>query len=137
MRIVYCYNTLWKTGGMETITAFKANALSYIDGNDVWVIVTDAPQSHQNVLSPNVHLVDLGIHYDEISSRFPFNLIRRFSKRQLHRKRLRKLFQEILPISLFRWEDTNGKYFLFCMAHGFCFVNAIPSQTYILLRKIS
>lgn len=97
MRIVYCYNTLWKTGGIETITAFKANALSYIDGNEVWVIVTDTPQSHQNVLSPNVHLVDLGIHYNEISSRFPFNLIRRFSKRRLHRKKLRRLFQEIIP----------------------------------------
>lgn len=97
MRIVYCYNTLWKTGGIETITAIKANALSRLEGNDVWVVVTDSPDHAPDVLSPNVHLVDLGIHYDKISWRFPLNLIQLLPKRCLHRKKLRRLFHEIHP----------------------------------------
>ena len=97
MRIVYCYNTLWKTGGIETITAIKANALSRLEGNDVWVVVTDSPDHAPDVLSPNVHLVDLGIHYDKISWRFPLNLIQLLPKRCLHKKKLRRLFHEIHP----------------------------------------
>ena len=97
MRIVYCYNTLWKTGGIETITAIKADALSRLEGNDVWVVVTDSPDHAPDVLSPNVHLVDLGIHYDKISWRFPLNLIQLLPKRCLHRKKLRRLFHEIHP----------------------------------------
>ena len=97
MRIVYCYNTLWKTGGIETITAIKANALSRLEGNDVWVVVTDSPDHAPDVLSPNVHLVDLGMHYDKISWRFPLNLVLLLPKRCLHRKKLRRLFHEIHP----------------------------------------
>ena len=97
MRIVYCYNTLWQTGGIETITATKANALSQLEGNDVWVVVTDSPDHAPDVLSPNVHLVDLGMHYDKISWRFPLNLVLLLPKRCLHRKKLRRLFREIHP----------------------------------------
>ena len=97
MRIVYCYNTLWQTGGIETITATKANALSQLEGNDVWVVVTDSPDHAPDVLSPNVHLVDLGMHYDKISWRFPLNLVLLLPKRCLHRKKLRRLFHEIHP----------------------------------------
>ena len=41
MKIVYCLNSIKGIGGIQRVTVVKANALAEIEGNIVFVIVTD------------------------------------------------------------------------------------------------
>ena len=64
MKIVYCLNSIRGLGGIQRVTIAKANALSEVEGNEVYVVVTDNKNETQVAeLSPNVHLVDLNINY--------------------------------------------------------------------------
>ena len=67
MKIVYCINSVYLSGGMERITLVKANALARIPGNEVWVVVTDAQQEPIIPLQ-GTHLVDLGVKYFEVTN---------------------------------------------------------------------
>ena len=101
MRIAYCLNSISYVGGIEKITSAKANALSDIPGNEVYVIVTDCPEGvavASDRLSPKVRLVDLAVGYyaDDWKSRYHV-LKGIFVKRRLHKKRLRSVLYEIRP----------------------------------------
>lgn len=99
MKIVYCLNSIRGLGGIQRVTAIKANALAEIEGNIVYVVVTDNWEKHQLVqcLSSKVNFINLYINYyaDDYKSgfhRFISNL-RVFR----HFKRLQKVISEIEP----------------------------------------
>ena len=58
MKIVFCYNTIRQLGGMEICMVFRANELSRVPGNEVWVVVTERTEEHQQLLLPEVNYVD-------------------------------------------------------------------------------
>ena len=62
MKIVYCINSTEPTyGGTEVVTVMKANALSMMEGYDVWILVTDQLANSSRTVSEKVHVVDLNI----------------------------------------------------------------------------
>lgn len=64
MKIVYCINSTEPTyGGTEVVTVMKANALSMMEGYDVWILVTDQLANSSRTVSEKVHVVDLNIDY--------------------------------------------------------------------------
>ena len=99
MKIVYCLNSVRHLGGIEMITIKKANALADVEGNDVYLVVTD---NHGGVeiasISPKVRIVDLDINYYEDDWKSKWHVLKGiFVKRRLHKKRLKKVLEEIRP----------------------------------------
>ena len=92
MKIVYCINSVYLSGGMERITLVKANALARIPGNEVWVVVTDAQQEPVIPLQ-GTHLVDLGVKYFEVTN----GIMGILKKKRLHKKLLQRYLNEIKP----------------------------------------
>lgn len=84
-------------GGTERVTVTKANALSEIPGNEVYVVVTDNYKPHAFQLNDKVHLVNLKVNYwinENIS------LIKGLffdNRKKLHRERLQAFFDELEP----------------------------------------
>ena len=99
MKILYCTNSIRYLGGIQRVTVTKANALAEMPGYEVWIAVTDNKAGELTVkLSPKVHLVDLDVNYyadDQISKLHVLKGI--VVKRQTHRKRLKKLIDDISP----------------------------------------
>ena len=100
MKIVYCFNSISYLGGIQRVLPVKANALAEIEGNEVYVIVTDnIPGTQIHPLSHKVHLIDLGINYyyrDQERSRLA-NMFVYMHKRRLHRKKLKQELDRINP----------------------------------------
>jgi len=99
MRIVYCLNSIRYLGGIQHVTIVKANALAEIEGNEVYIIVTDNKDGVLcQPLSPKVRLVDLDVNYysDDWKSRWNV-LTGIFVKRREHKRRLAKALNEIQP----------------------------------------
>lgn len=99
MKIVYCLNSISHMGGIAVVTIVKANALADIDGNEVWVCVSDYEANElSSRLSPKVKLIDLDIDYyaDDWKSRWHVwkGIV---VKRREHKRRLRKVLNEINP----------------------------------------
>lgn len=93
MKIVYCTESLCRFGGIERGTIFRANALANVDGNEVWVCVTDAQAPPIMPLDERVHLVDLEVRFYE-----PYTSIRTlWSKRKLHKQKLEEVINDICP----------------------------------------
>lgn len=110
MKIVFCTNAICYAGGMERVTIAKANALAAIEGNEVWIAVTDNNFQPALPLDPKVHLKDLEIDYFENESSI-FAPIARYLKGKKHRSKLQSFLNEIKPdicISV-GWSE---KYFL-------------------------
>lgn len=99
MRIVYCLNSIRYLGGIQKVTIVKANALAEIPNYEVYIAVSDNKDGFlSESLSSKIHLIDLDINYyaDDWKSRW--NVIKGIiKKRKEHKKKLTKLFQEILP----------------------------------------
>lgn len=100
MKIVYCVNSIRFLGGIQRVTAVKANALADIPGNEVYIVVTDnksGPVVHE--LSPKVHLIDLDInYYDHNDERSALtNLIVGTAKGIPHKKALKRVLRQINP----------------------------------------
>ena len=115
MRIVYCTNSVSQIGGIEHVTVAKANALANIEGNHVWIAVTEYSGDPWGV-DKKVHLVNLGIHYYEGTTQDSRVIqLAKILRRQLqHKKRLTALFDEISPDIIIS-TGTFEKYLLpFC-----------------------
>ena len=66
MKIVYCLNSIKGIGGIQRVTVVKANALAEIEGNEVFVVVTDNQQNVQcETLSEKVNFIHLEVNYYE------------------------------------------------------------------------
>lgn len=99
MKIVYCLNSISHIGGIAVVTIVKANALAEIEGNEVWVCVSDYKANElSSRLSPKVRLADLGIKYYADDWRSRWHVLKGIVvKRREHKKRLEKVLNEINP----------------------------------------
>ena len=137
MKIVYCLNSIRYLGGIQRVTIVKANALAEIEGNEVYVVVTDNKEGqivHQ--LSPKVHLIDLDINYfyrDTERSRIVNYMVVAY-KNKKHYSALKRFLTDIKPdvvISV----GTSEKYLLPAMKQvGKLFESFIMSETSIEVR---
>ena len=109
MHITYCIPSLYNSGGMERVLTLKANYLVDVLGWSVSIITTsqkERPPFYE--LSPQVHLVDLGVDYELISD---FPIIKKIMARRRaaikHKRKLGLLLREIKPditVSMFTHE---------------------------------
>lgn len=100
MKIVYCLNSIRGLGGIQRVTIVKANALAEIEGNEVYIVVTDNKNDTQVAeLSSKVHLVDLDInYYDGDQGRSKIANILVYKKKQAeHKKLLMKYLTDLKP----------------------------------------
>ncbi len=100
MKIVYCLNSIRYLGGIQRITAIKANAIAEIPGNEVYVVVTDNKVGHVvQPLSTNVQLVDMDInYYDGDCDRSKLlNILVYKKKMRLHKRRLEEFLRMVNP----------------------------------------
>lgn len=65
MKIVYCITNLSLMRGIERGTIVRANAISQIADNQVWICVTDDDGPPCIPLGEGVKLVDLDINYND------------------------------------------------------------------------
>lgn len=98
MRIVYCTDSICYAGGIQRITISKANALSQIDENEVWIIVTDNKQKPVLPIDKKVHIIDLGINYFEDDWKSRWHVIKGILvKRIQHKRKLEIVLNQINP----------------------------------------
>lgn len=116
MKIVYCTDSICYAGGIQRITITKANELAQIDGNEVWIIVTDNKRKAVSPLSPKVHLIDLDINYFEDDWKSYFHVLKGIIyKRTQHKKKLKKVLRQIEPDVVIS-TGTSEKNFLPCLS---------------------
>lgn len=99
MKIVYCLNSISQVGGVEMVTITKANALADVEGNEVYLIVTDNNRDTDIAcLSPKVKLIDLEVNYFQIGckSKWVF-LLELWNRHRLYKKRIKKALYDIMP----------------------------------------
>lgn len=109
MIIVYCINTIRCLGGMELVTIAKANALSRMKGNEIWLLVIDDPGPFRSLLVPEVYLQNLDVAHYSGGKPFPANLPAIIKVRLRQRKQLAVALREIHPdvvISVGGFEKT-------------------------------
>lgn len=99
MKIVYCLNSIRYLGGIQRVTIVKANALSEVEGNEIYIVVTDNKNGViTEPLSSKVHLIDLDINYYEDDYKSRWNVLKGiFIKRRAHKKRLASVLNKIQP----------------------------------------
>lgn len=98
MKIVYCASTLYRDGGIQTSTIAKANALASIDGNKVWIVVTDNKGEPVLPVDEKVQLVDLNVNYFDCKQKWRvLQSIDALKKKRLHKKKLRDCLKIINP----------------------------------------
>lgn len=98
MKIVYCTDSICYLGGIQKVTIAKANALSKVEGNDVYIIVTDNKLSPIAKVDPKVQVLDLNINYFENDWKGKFYVIKSILiKRSLHKKKLEYILNIIKP----------------------------------------
>jgi glycosyltransferase involved in cell wall biosynthesis len=98
MKIVYCLDSINYVGGIQRITVLKANQLSVLPSNDVWVLVADNSGERYFNLSPTVHFVDLDVNYYEDDWKSKWNVLKGiFIKRRTHKRRLSAQLMQIRP----------------------------------------
>ncbi len=106
MKIVYCINSTFNSGGMERILMYKANYLADILGYEVCIATTDQ-QGRSNFFnfSDRIRFVDFGIDYDAEKERCLFvRLLSKFFKKRRHKKCLSAFLSRERPdicISMF------------------------------------
>ena len=100
MKIVYCLNSIRYLGGIQRVTIVKANALAEIDGNEVYIVVSDNKAGSQVAkLSDKVHLIDLDINYydGDVNLSKLSNIIVYSIQRKKHRKELQRFLTDLKP----------------------------------------
>lgn len=98
MNIVYCTDCIRGLGGIQRVTTAKASALAGIPGNRVWILVADTSGRSLFPCSPEVQVMDLGIHYYEDDWKSKWHVLKGILlKRRLHRKRLKDTLHKIRP----------------------------------------
>lgn len=112
MKIVYCTDTICYPGGIQIVTITKANALADIEGNEVWIVVTDNKKPVIANVSNKVHVIDLSINYYEDDWKGLFYQVRgMIVKGRLHKNRLQTFLNSISPDIVIS-TGTSEKYFL-------------------------
>jgi len=112
MKIVYCIDSLSYLGGIPIVTIRKANALAQVNGNQVWIVVTDTQHPPIEELAKNVALINLSIGYftDDWKG-FYYVLKGIFVKRRRHKEQLGMVLNDIQPDVVIS-PGRSEKYFL-------------------------
>lgn len=99
MKIAYCLNSISILGGTERVTIHKANALSSIEGNSVFILVTDHKQGNLGTsLLNNVTLINLNVnYYDDDWQKGWRARISQIRKKAKHKTALQTALNEINP----------------------------------------
>lgn len=98
MKIIYCIQGLWKTGGIERVVSTKANYWVQ-HGHQVWIVTTDqGDRSLAFPLDDRVGRIDLALNYEADNSLGRYKrMLALYRKRAIHRERLSKVLHEIKP----------------------------------------
>lgn len=99
MKIAYCLNSIKGGGGIERVTIKKANTLSEIEGNQVFILVTDHKRGHNaDLLNGKVTVIDLEINYYDDDWQKGWRSKRsQFRKKNEHKNKLRETLNRITP----------------------------------------
>lgn len=106
MKIVYCINGTYNSGGMEKVLCNKANYFSENLGYEVTIITTEQ-KGRPNFFnfSNKIKFIDLGINYDDDNNKNIFvRLYKSYKKRKIHFLKLMQVLEVIKPdicISMF------------------------------------
>lgn len=101
--------SLYIPGGMERVLTVKANYFADVMGYEIYIILTDgADKSPYYPLSPNIHVINLGIDFDELWHKSFLQKIFIYLKKQTkYRKKLKECLHRIKPditVSMLRRE---------------------------------
>ena len=98
MKIVYCLLGVYKTGGLERITAAKVNYFASI-GYEVYLVTSSqAGRAFHYDIDPRVKHIDLDIRHDLYENYPKLKAYwESLKKGRLHRKRLERVLKEIRP----------------------------------------
>lgn len=91
MKIVYSTESVTRNGGIQTVTIVKANALADIEGNDVYIVVPHIHGSSPRIISPKVHLINLGI------SNYWVSVFKQPARNREYKKLLKDCLEQIGP----------------------------------------
>lgn len=99
MKIAYCLNSIRGGGGIERVTIKKANSLAKIEGNQVFVLVTDHKRGQiGDVLNEKVTLIDLDVnYYDDDWQKGWKSRVSQLRKKKEHKEKLRETLNRINP----------------------------------------
>lgn len=98
MRIAYCIQGLFRTGGIERVVSTKANYWVQ-HGHEVCIITTDQ-RGYQPAfdLDSRIRLVDLDLNYEADNQLGRFKRLKAlYAKRSEHKHRLEKVLREFKP----------------------------------------
>lgn len=109
MKILYCINATYNSGGMERVLMTKANYLADVVGYEIFIVT--AQQHGRNSFFPfskRILFHDLGIDYDADQNENLFvRTIRKWRKKRKHKRLLGDYLHEVRPdiaISMFDYE---------------------------------
>lgn len=98
MRIVYCIDSINRIGGIQRSILIKANALSAIPDNRVWILCADNSGERKFECSPKVSVINLGINYYADDWKSKWHMLRGiFVTRRVHKKKLIVHLKAIQP----------------------------------------
>ena len=98
MKIVYSATNIYLVGGIETSTIAKANALANIEGNELWIIVTDSKREPVMPVDERIRVVNLDVNYFDCKHNWRIlQTLDALNKKRLHKKRLRDCLKSIDP----------------------------------------
>ena len=109
MRVLYCINATYNSGGMERVLMTKANYLADVVGYEIFIVTVQ--QHGRNSFFPfskRILFHDLGIDYDADQNENLFvRTIRKWRKKRKHKRLLGDYLHEVRPdiaISMFDYE---------------------------------
>lgn len=93
MKIVYCINGVYNSGGMERVLMNKANYLTNVLGHDVLIVTTEQKgRSAFFTFSSRIRFMNLGINYDDDKDNpLWIRLLKKQQKLRIHKRRLETL----------------------------------------------
>lgn len=108
MKILYCINATYNSGGMEKMLMLKAN---YLINKGYEVVIVTTEQSGKNHFFPfsnKIKFIDLNINYNECNKLIlPIRIFFKWRKKIIHKKRLTKVLQNEksnIVISMFDYD---------------------------------
>lgn len=98
MKIVYCTDKIDVIGGIERITVEKANALSHIKGNKVYIVVAYNRNPPHFPVEKGVEVINLDVRFYDCYSRNPLVWVPFYlKKKREHQKKLKDTLLSISP----------------------------------------
>lgn len=136
MKIVYCIQSAYNSGGMERMLSIKANYMCDKLGHDVYVITTDQ-KGRKNFyeFSDKIKFIDLSIGYSELEGKSLLKKVFLYrGKRRRHYDELCRVLRELhadVAISMFGREIS----FLWKISDGSKKVLELHFAKYVRLQR--